>query len=95
MPQTAATDWRQATRTGLSTLRWSPWPAAVSYCITYEPLIVKLQIYMAANLRREADTSSPAEGVRRHQRLLDAVLSGDRAVIGEELERHGSRRYFH
>ena len=63
--------------------------------IAYEPLIVKLQIYMAANLRREADTSSPAEGVRRHQRLLDAVLSGDRVRIGEELERHGSRRYFH
>lgn len=63
--------------------------------IAYEPLIVKLQIYMAANLRREADTSSPAEGVRRHQRLLDAVLSGDRVRIGEELDRHGSRRYFH
>ena len=37
--------------------------------VTYEPIIVKLQLYMAANLRREADTSSPAEGVRRHQRL--------------------------
>ena len=41
--------------------------------VAYEPLIVKLQLYMAANLRREAERSSPTEGVRRHQRLLDAV----------------------
>jgi DNA-binding GntR family transcriptional regulator len=63
--------------------------------VTYEPLILKLQLYMAANLRREADTSSPIEGVRRHQRLYDAVLSGDRARIDAELDRHGSRQYFH
>ena len=63
--------------------------------VAYEPLILKLQLYMAANLRREADSSSPAEGVRRHQRLLDAVLSRDPARIGEELKHHGSRRFFH
>ena len=63
--------------------------------VTYEPLILKLQLYMAANLRREAEASSPVEGVRRHQRLYDAVLSGDPVRIEEELERHGSRRYFH
>ena len=62
--------------------------------VTYEPLILKLQLYMAANLRREADTSSPAEGVRRHQRLFDAVLSRDPARIEQELERHGSRQFF-
>ena len=63
--------------------------------LTYEPVIVKLQLYMAANLRREADTTSPAEGVRRHRRLFDALVSGDVARIDHELERHGSRRYFH
>ncbi|MEO7943925.1 MAG: GntR family transcriptional regulator [Marmoricola sp.] len=63
--------------------------------VTYEPLILKLQLYMAANLRREADARSPAEGVRRHQRLFDAVLSGDQVRIEKELERHGSRQYFH
>jgi len=62
---------------------------------TYEPLILKLQLYMAANLRREADTSSPAEGVRRHQRLLDAMLSRDPARIDAELEHHGARQFFH
>lgn len=63
--------------------------------VAYEPLILKLQLYMAANLRREADTSSPTEGVRRHQRLYDAVLSADPVRIEEEIERHGSRQYFH
>jgi DNA-binding GntR family transcriptional regulator len=63
--------------------------------VTYEPIIVKLQLYMAANLRLEADSSSPAEGVRRHERLLDALLQGDPVRIGDELDRHGARRYFH
>jgi DNA-binding GntR family transcriptional regulator len=63
--------------------------------LTYEPVIVKLQLYMAANLRREADRTSPAEGVRRHRRLFEALISGDTARIDQELKRHGSRRYFH
>ncbi len=63
--------------------------------VAYEPLILKLQLYMAANLRREADANSPAEGVRRHQLLYDAVLSGDPVGIEEELQRHGARQYFH
>lgn len=63
--------------------------------LTYEPVIVKLQLYMAANLHREAVSGSPAEGVRRHERLLSAVLSGDEHRVGTELQRHGSRRYFH
>ncbi len=95
MPPTAATGWLRATPTGAFHLALVALADSRQLLIAYEPLIVKLQIYMAANLRREADTSSPAEGVRRHQRLLDAVLSGDRVRIGEELDRHGSRRYFH
>jgi DNA-binding GntR family transcriptional regulator len=63
--------------------------------MTYEPVITKLQLYMAANLRREADSTSPTEGVRRHRRLFEAMLSGDTTRIDSELERHGSRRYFH
>jgi len=63
--------------------------------LTYEPLIVKLQLYMAANLRREADSTSPSEGVGRHRRLFDALVSGDSERIDRELARHGSRRYFH
>ncbi|CUR58832.1 putative HTH-type transcription regulator, GntR-like [metagenome] len=63
--------------------------------VAYEPIILKLQLYMAANLRREAEASSPSEGVRRHQRLFDAVLSGDPVRMEEEIERHGTRQYFH
>jgi DNA-binding GntR family transcriptional regulator len=63
--------------------------------VAYEPVILKLQLYMAANLRREADTSSPVEGVRRHQRLYDAVLSGSPDHVEQELERHGARQFFH
>lgn len=63
--------------------------------LTYEPVIVKLQLYMAANLRREADTTSPVEGSRRHRRLFDALVSGDPQRIDQELQRHGARRYFH
>lgn len=62
---------------------------------TYEPIILKLQLYMAANLRLEAESASPVEGVRRHRRLFDALVSGDEARIDEELERHGARSYFH
>lgn len=62
--------------------------------LTYEPVLMKLQLYMAANLRREAEMSSPAEGVRRHRRLLRALSSGDREKVRIELQRHGSRSYF-
>lgn len=63
--------------------------------LTYEPIIVKLQLYMAANLRLEADTASPSDGVRRHRRLYAALASGDQRRIDAELERHGARSYFH
>ena len=62
--------------------------------LAYEPVVFKLQLYMAANLRREADQSSPIEGVRRHKRLLDAVASGDPDRARAELARHGARTYF-
>lgn len=57
--------------------------------------MVKLQFSMAANLRRGADATSPAERVRQHRRLFEALISGDAARTDQELTRHGSRRYFH
>lgn len=63
--------------------------------LTYEPVVFKLQLYMAANLRREAEQRSPLEGVRRHKRLLDAVASGDADRARAELARHGARTFFH
>lgn len=59
----------------------------------YEPVILKLQIYMATNMRREATRRPPEEGPHRHRRLYDAVCGGDLTTVLAELEMHGSRTY--
>ncbi|SNS60557.1 transcriptional regulator, GntR family [Streptosporangium subroseum] len=61
--------------------------------MAYEPVILKLQLYMAANLRREAEQRAPSEGVERHRRLFDAIASGDPAIVLDALSRHGARTY--
>ncbi|MEU8381271.1 GntR family transcriptional regulator [Streptosporangium sp. NPDC048865] len=61
--------------------------------MAYEPVILKLQLYMAANLRREAEQRAPAEGVERHRRLFEAIASGDPATALGALSRHGARTY--
>jgi len=61
--------------------------------MAYEPVILKLQLYMAANLRREAEQRTPAEGVERHRRLFEAIASGDPATALDALSRHGARTY--
>ena len=62
--------------------------------LVYEPVILKLQLYMAANLRREAEQRAAADGIERHRRLLAAVASGDLHRVRAELARHGSRSFF-
>ncbi|HSV66006.1 MAG TPA: GntR family transcriptional regulator [Mycobacteriales bacterium] len=62
--------------------------------LTYEPVLARLQLYMAANLRREAQQTAPAEGVLRHRRLRDAIASGDEAAALHELAGHGERSFF-
>ena len=62
--------------------------------MVYEPVILKLQLYMAANLRREAQVQTPQDGVRRHQRLFDAVVTGDAGRVLAALSNHGARSYF-
>ena len=59
----------------------------------YEPVILKLQLYMATNMRREASERPPEEGPHRHRRLYDAVRGGDLATVLAELETHGARTY--
>ncbi len=48
---------------------------------------------MAANLRREAQVGAPQVGVRRHQRLFDAVVSGNFDEVLAALRNHGARSY--
>lgn len=62
--------------------------------LVYEPVILKLQLYMAANLRREAQARTPQDGVHRHQRLFDAVAGGDLDQICAALGDHGARSFF-
>ncbi len=61
--------------------------------LAIEPVLIKLQRPMAVNLRREAILLGPEEGLRRHERLLEAVETNDPDVILLALEQHGSRRY--
>lgn len=61
--------------------------------LAYEPVILKLQLLMAANLRLEAEQRDAAEGVERHRRLLDALATGDLATIHRALDGHGARTY--
>ncbi len=59
----------------------------------YEPVVVKLQLCMATNLRREAEHGSPLDSLRRHRRLYDAVLAGDLDLVLDTLSGHGARTY--
>ncbi|MCD0449552.1 GntR family transcriptional regulator [Actinocorallia sp. API 0066] len=62
--------------------------------LAYEPVILKLQLYMAANLRLEAEVlRAPSEGVARHRRLYEALATGDPAVALAALASHGARTY--
>jgi DNA-binding GntR family transcriptional regulator len=59
----------------------------------YESILVRLQLYMAINLRREAELARPLDGVHRHERLLDAVRGGDPDGVLLVLSDHGARAY--
>src|SRR5689334_9315090 len=59
----------------------------------YESVLVRLQLYMAVNLRREAEVAQAADGVHRHERLLEAVERGDPRAVLAELNEHGARTY--
>lgn len=59
----------------------------------YESILVKLQLCMAINLRREAEAAQPLDGVHRHERLLATVAAGDPAAVLAELARHGAQSF--
>jgi DNA-binding GntR family transcriptional regulator len=59
----------------------------------YESVLVRLQLYMAVNLRREAEVARAADGVHRHERLFEAAEAGDASAVLAELGRHGARSY--
>jgi len=61
--------------------------------LALEPILLRLQRPMAANLRREAAALGTAAGIERHERLLLALESNDRCRIVGELEDHGGRQF--
>jgi DNA-binding GntR family transcriptional regulator len=61
--------------------------------LALEPILLRLQRPMAANLRREAAALGTAAGIERHERLLLALESNDRCRILGELEDHGGRQF--
>ncbi|MEQ6903023.1 GntR family transcriptional regulator [Nocardioides sp. YIM 152588] len=60
--------------------------------IAMEPILLKLQVPMAKNLREEARRHE-GDGIERHQLLLDALESNDAATVVEALRRHGHLDY--
>ncbi|HEY5980759.1 MAG TPA: GntR family transcriptional regulator [Microlunatus sp.] len=61
--------------------------------LALEPILLRLQRPMAANLRREAAALGTAAGIERHERLLVALESNDRCRILAELDDHGGRQF--
>lgn len=62
-------------------------------CSLYESVLVRLQLYMAVNLRREAEAREPADGVHRHEAVLAALAGGGAEAIFAALRGHGARTY--
>jgi DNA-binding GntR family transcriptional regulator len=62
--------------------------------IAYEAVILKLQLYMAANLSREAEERATRDdGVLRHRRLFEAAATGDSETVLTALANHGARAF--
>lgn len=57
------------------------------------PILVKLQLPMARNLREEARRLSGRDGIARHEELLVALESNKRAVVLKALKEHGHLTY--
>jgi DNA-binding GntR family transcriptional regulator len=61
--------------------------------LAYEPILLKLQMHMALNLRRESEVAAPLDGIRRHEVLLQAVESNDLTTVIAALASHGAQTY--
>lgn len=59
----------------------------------YEPILLRLQLHMALNLRRESQIAAPLDGIRRHAVLLEAVEGNDLEVVLVALASHGAQTY--
>lgn len=61
--------------------------------ITLEPILLKLQLPMATNLREEARHHRAADGLKRHREILAALETNDPKAVVAALEGHGHLHY--
>ena len=61
--------------------------------VLYESILVRIQLFMAVNMRREAQAARAETGVHRHERLIAAIEGGDAQAILLALDAHGARAY--
>lgn len=63
--------------------------------IALAPVWLKLQLPMAMNLREEARTHDPGDGIRRHTAILAALEANDLGQALEAIDHHGELTYLH
>lgn len=62
--------------------------------IALEPILLKLQLPMAKNLREEARRGdSVPDGIARHKAILSALETNDPAIVVEAIRDHGHLNY--
>lgn len=61
--------------------------------LVLEPILLKLQVPMARNLREEARARSVRDGIARHEELLAALETNDVEVMVRALHEHGHLTY--
>ncbi|MET0700385.1 MAG: GntR family transcriptional regulator [Mycobacterium sp.] len=61
--------------------------------IALAPILVKLQLPMAVNLREEARHQHGSDGIARHQAILKALETNDAAVVVSAMHDHGHLTY--
>jgi DNA-binding GntR family transcriptional regulator len=61
--------------------------------IALEPILLKLQLPMAMNLREEARHHRSDDGIVRHQAILSALETNDARTVITALEDHGHLHY--
>jgi DNA-binding GntR family transcriptional regulator len=61
--------------------------------IALEPILLKLQLPMARNLREEARQQSEADGIARHELLVTALETNDKNIVITALGEHGQFDY--
>jgi DNA-binding GntR family transcriptional regulator len=61
--------------------------------IALEPILLKLQLPMARNMREEARHHRARDGIKRHHAILSALRTNDPLVVLAALQDHGHLHY--